>query len=427
MKNKYLIVVSIDALSSHDFDYVKNLPTFKSFITEGFYCNNMLSIYPSLTYPCHTSIITGTYPNKHGIIANTKCQPYRYSNPEWYWYEKDILVPTLFDYATKQNLTCASILWPVMAGANITYNIPELWPIEPSCFIKKYINNSSKNLIIPALKNIKISCSVQQTIDDTAENIAKYLILNKQPNLLFIHFTQLDYIKHRLGMNTEKAKTLLDNFDKRLKNLIECTRKAMIYYDTTFIILGDHGMNDYTNYICVNSLFRQKNYILTNDKNEIISYKAFANSCGGSCQICLEHNYTKNLYNQVYKLLLDLQSNKLSGIKHVYTNNQTNKLYNLDGNFQFVLEAEDGYVFNNGIYSNLVIPRIKISKPHIADHGFLPIHPNMRTMLFAKGTHIKNTSMSKIHLVDIAPTIARLMNLTIDNYDGSCLRHILKT
>ncbi|GKX27939.1 alkaline phosphatase family protein [Vallitalea longa] len=424
--NQYLYVISIDALNSNDFHYIRNLPVFRSFITEGSYSNNMLSIYPSLTYPCHTSIITGTYPNKHGIVSNRKCQPYRYKNPEWYWYENDIQVPTVFDYAMKQNYTCASILWPVMAGADITYNIPELWPIGPSCFITNYIKNSTKNLIIPTLKNIKLSCSAQPTLDDTAENISKYLILKKQPNLLFIHFTQLDYMRHRLGMNTIEAKDLLDNFDKRLERLINCTKKAGIYEKTTFIVLGDHGMNDYDKYICINSIFKQKRLLITDKKNSIISYKAFANACGGSAQICMKNKYDKYLYEKIYNILLELQSNPINGIKQVYTSEKVNRLYHLDNSFQFVLEAENGYVFNNHICNKLIIPRTKLSKPHIADHGFLPTHPNMKTVFFAKGNRIKNTYIHKMNLVDIAPTIAMIMNLPMKNIDGNCLKSCLE-
>lgn len=425
--NRYLYVISIDALNSNDFHYIKNLPAFRSFIEEGSYSDNMLSIYPSLTYPCHTSIITGTYPNRHGIVSNRKLQPYKYKKPEWYWYKKDIQVPTIFDYAMKGKYTCASVLWPVMAGRNITYNIPELWPVEPSCFISHYVKNSTRSLIIPALKSIKLSCSVQPTLDDTAENISKYLISDKQPNLLFIHFTQLDYTRHRLGMNTSKAKVLLDNFDKRIERLINHTKKAGIYKNTTFIILGDHGMNDYYKYICMNSLFKQKNLIMTDKRNNITSYEAFTNACGGSAQIYLKHGYDRSLYEQVYNLLVELKANPLNGIKDVFTSNQTDELYNLSGNFQFVLEAEDGYVFNNHICDSLVIPRTQLSKPHIADHGFLPTHPRMKTVFLAKGKSIENTYIPKLNLVDLAPTMARIMNLTMKNIDGNCLSSIIRS
>lgn len=424
--NKYIVVISIDALNALDFNYIKDLPTFKSFISEGSYVRNMYSIYPSLTYPCHTSIITGAYPNKHGIVSNKICQPKRYKKPEWYWYEKSIKVPTIFDYAMNNHYTCAAILWPVMAGAHIKYNIPELWPTKPCCFISNYIKNSSKNLILPVLKNLKLSCSVQPTLDDIADDISNYLILKKQPNLLFVHFTQLDYITHRFGINSSKVKEILRNMDVRVSRLIASTKKANIYDQTNFIILGDHGMNNYKNYICINSAFKEKKLLITDDKDKIISWKAFCNACGGSAQICIRPKNDKKLYKRVYNQLLELQANPESGIKQVYTSEETNRLFHLNGNFQFVLEAKDGYVFNNHICNKLIVPRTQLSKPHIANHGFLPNHPNMRTLLFAKGNGIKNTTIPHATLVDVAPTIARLMNIPMKNLNGNCLTSMLK-
>jgi predicted AlkP superfamily pyrophosphatase or phosphodiesterase len=111
---KHLIVLSVDALNKHDFDYINQLPNFKDFIENGAYVREVDSVYPSLTYTAHTSIITGTYPDKHGIFTNEIATPSVATKQPWFWFEKDIQVPTLFDYARKANLVTANVLWPVM-------------------------------------------------------------------------------------------------------------------------------------------------------------------------------------------------------------------------------------------------------------------------------------------------------------------------
>lgn len=63
-------------------------------------------IYPSVTYPSHSTIVTGNYPNKHGVVSNTLLQPGRES-PDWHWYRKSIQGTTLYDEAHKANLTTA--------------------------------------------------------------------------------------------------------------------------------------------------------------------------------------------------------------------------------------------------------------------------------------------------------------------------------
>ena len=62
MKNKYMIVISFDAVSCEDLEVLRKLPNFSKIIKEGALIKNVDSIYPSLTYPAHATIVTGRYP-----------------------------------------------------------------------------------------------------------------------------------------------------------------------------------------------------------------------------------------------------------------------------------------------------------------------------------------------------------------------------
>ncbi|MGO1818437.1 MAG: alkaline phosphatase family protein, partial [Senegalia sp. (in: firmicutes)] len=88
-KTKHLIIVSFDGLSSLDFDYINTLDNFKEFIKDSSYCKNVYSVYPSLTYPAHTSIVTGKYPNNHRVVNNTYFE-LNTDSPDWYWKRSDI-------------------------------------------------------------------------------------------------------------------------------------------------------------------------------------------------------------------------------------------------------------------------------------------------------------------------------------------------
>ena len=69
MKNK-LFVFMIDALCEFDVSYMRTLPNFGSILERGALVEEMLPVYPSFTYPCHVSIMTGCYPDRHGIPHN---------------------------------------------------------------------------------------------------------------------------------------------------------------------------------------------------------------------------------------------------------------------------------------------------------------------------------------------------------------------
>ena len=95
-----LVIVSFDALGAEDVaQHLDMMPNLAQLIQRGAHVKKVEGIYPTLTYPSHTSIMTGVYPAKHGIVNNTKIQPERGDSPDWYWYAKDIQVPTLFDLA----------------------------------------------------------------------------------------------------------------------------------------------------------------------------------------------------------------------------------------------------------------------------------------------------------------------------------------
>ncbi|NLB56692.1 MAG: alkaline phosphatase family protein, partial [Lentisphaerae bacterium] len=65
-----MIILSHDALVYDDLAYLKNRPVFSHLLENGARVNTLRSIYPTVTYPVHTSIITGVYPNRHGVIDN---------------------------------------------------------------------------------------------------------------------------------------------------------------------------------------------------------------------------------------------------------------------------------------------------------------------------------------------------------------------
>ena len=126
-----LLLISIDGLRP---DYVTaadsyqaKIPHLRRFLKDGAFADGVEGVIPTVTYPSHTTLITGVWPAAHGILANTTFDPRRENQGGWYWYTEDIRVPTLWDVARQAGMTTASIQWPVSVGARVTWNIPEIW------------------------------------------------------------------------------------------------------------------------------------------------------------------------------------------------------------------------------------------------------------------------------------------------------------
>ena len=125
-----MVVISLDAVGTRDLPFLKSLPNFGRFWEEAAVCERVKTVYPSLTYPAHTSIVTGMYPDTHGIVNNLQIQPER-EKPDWFWQRRYVQAETLYDQVRKRGGTAASLLWPVTGGAKIRFNLPEILPNRP--------------------------------------------------------------------------------------------------------------------------------------------------------------------------------------------------------------------------------------------------------------------------------------------------------
>ena len=121
---KHVIIISIDGFRPDFYREDKwATPTLHKMVKEGVSADGVRGVFPSVTYPSHTTIITGATPLKHGVYYNSPFEP-NGSTGRWYWETNLIKVPTLWDAAGAAGLKTASVYWPVSVGAKIDYNIP---------------------------------------------------------------------------------------------------------------------------------------------------------------------------------------------------------------------------------------------------------------------------------------------------------------
>lgn len=425
MKNKRLLVISVDALNAKDLDYIKKLPNFSSMMREGTLVKSIEPTYPSMTYCCHTSIITGTTPDQHGIFHNTIIEAERFTKPNWYWYASAINVPTLFDLAKESGLKTSAILWPVMAGANIDYNVPEIWSNDGVSSFKLFWKNGSKKLLPYVVKHQHLLDGLNQpNVDNFSEAISIDIIRKKKPHFMCIHYTELDSVRHDEGIYNESAYKILDKMDKRIGTIINTLKETGLYDDTTIVVLGDHGGADVTHVISINHIFYEAGLItLSEDKKTIIDWKVIGNTCGGSVQIHLKDPNDTKTKDTVEKLLKTFCEQVDSPIKAFYHAKDLEHQFQLTGKFDYMLEGKDGYIFKNNIFDAPVHKRSELPNIYKGEHGFLPSHEDLRTMFMIKGHNIKQGhTIEQCQLYDEGPTMAKILNVNFpDSIKGQIL------
>ena len=120
-----IIVISSDAMVGEDLEYFKTLPNYKKYIAGGAEIKNVSSIYPSVTFPAHVTMMTGLYPDKHGVFSNMQLIPGSDPTP-WQWNYDFIHGTDIFRVAKAAGKTTAAVLWPVTAfNPSIDYHIAD--------------------------------------------------------------------------------------------------------------------------------------------------------------------------------------------------------------------------------------------------------------------------------------------------------------
>lgn len=429
MKNKYVIVISFDAVSEEDLEFLSKQPNFSKLIKNGALIKNVESVYPSLTYPAHATIVTGKYPKNHGVINNTVLD-FKNDNLDWYWYRKYIKGDTIFDLAEKSGMKTCSILWPVTARSKITYNMPEIF-----C-TKRYDNQILKSALAGS-KIYQVNMNKrfgylrqgmdEPYLDNFATEVAKKTIRELKPNLILLHLIDSDSQKHKYGIENKEVIESLKRHDERLGEIIESLKLAGIYEDSTIIALGDHSQINVNNVIKLNSIL-MKNDLINVNGNKIKSYKAIAKSCDGSSYIYLKNKNDVETRKKVRDILNELKNKYSNVIEEVYNNEEIKNL-GADINASFMIEAKRGYYFIDdflGEAIEVIDESSKIKHKLRASHGYLPSRDNYKTFFIAYGKTIKKgVVLEKGKLINHGPTIAKILDIDLRDCDGIVEERIL--
>lgn len=427
---QHLIVVSFDGLSTIDFSYIKELPNFKNFLKHASYCKKVRSIYPTLTYPAHVSIVTGREPKDHGVINNTLLQHKR-EEPDWYWQRKYIKGETLYDVAIESGLKVAALLWPVTAKSKIQYNMPEIFPNRPwhnqilvSLFNGSPLYQYKLNKMFGKIRK----GTMQPQLDNFTQKSLLYTLKEYKPDLTLVHFTDLDTQRHDYGYYSQEAKEALNRHDKRLGEIINLLKEEGIYEESTLILLGDHSSLDTKKVIYLNSIFKQKGYIKV--KNGLVKkWKVIADSCDGSSYIYIKNKSDKKLEKEIGALLKELSTNEENGIEKVYTRNEAIQL-GADANCSFILEARLGYYFHDKVKDDLIeeVDMKIINKENmLATHGYSPYKDDYTTVFMISGKGVReNIELDHMTLLDEAATMGKLLGLELRESKGRVLEEFLE-
>jgi predicted AlkP superfamily pyrophosphatase or phosphodiesterase len=424
-KSKYLVVISYDAFSEDNWERASRLPNLSRLIKAGAYSTKLRSVYPTLTYVVHTTMVTGVYPDKHGIYHNNPFQPFvREKEQSWFWFRRDIKVPAIYDTLKKYRMRSAGILWPVTGRARIRYNIPEIRAIKNENQALKALKNGSPFYCIEMAKKFgRFRKGIEQPyLDNFTTMCAADTIKRKKPNLLLMHLIDLDDAKHEHGTDSPEIEKVLIRMDKRLGDIIEAVEAAGIKEDTVFLVVGDHGQINVRYKVRLNQLLKEKGLIYEEEGG--MKWRAYLQNAGGAAYLHLREDD-----NEAKRLALDILSKAMAdgccGIEKLYDREELDNCH-AASSVQYMLEAKMGYCFEDSL-DGPVVTDLEEQGVKYATHGFSPDKPGYRCNLVIAGECIKNEyQLGEIQMVDIAPTMASILGIDFNNCDGRPLNEIFR-
>lgn len=400
-----VLVVSVDGLRHDYLDDAARAPNLRRLRDEGARARSLRSVWPTMTYPAHTTLVTGARPARHGIVNNIVFDPFNKNDHGWYWYASDIRVPTLWDVATKQGMSVGNVYWPVTVGADISYSIPQMWRAKTDEDDKLLRALSTKNL----LRSGKAP-PAEHRGDRERTDAALEIIREKHPRLMFVYLTDLDTVQHERGPMSAEALRTLRMIDGYVGELLVATGGE----STALALVSDHGFSAVNKEIRPNALMKSKGW-LTTAGPKLVSYKLITWKAGGTAAIIPSDPKDTATARAAQELFTRLAKDPSSGIARVLSSDQTSGTF-AEKNAAFVLEARPGYVFSESWAEPLVS-----KATYKGAHGYAPELPDMGATLFFWGDGVKPGELGDVEMIDVAPTIASLLGLTLPEADGKPL------
>src|SRR5215831_74135 len=352
---EHVILISVDGMPPDYYTAPEKLglrvPTLTMMKQGGAYADGMEGVYPTVTYPQHTTMVTGLRPAAHGIVQNRIFEaPSEPQTHHWYWYSKALKAETLWTVAKKAGLTTAAVGWPVTVGAEIDYNVPEIYdPSENPPTWNWIAKNSTPGLLEKALgPDLKKDSGV----DERLTSVSEYIIKNHQPSLLLIHLIELDEAHHRNGPRTKPAIEIAEREDGYIHRIVEATKQAGIFEKTTFFIVSDHGFADINKRFSPKVALAKEGLITLDASGKATAWKAAAWPSGGSCPIILKDANDKETEAKVSAIFSKWAKQDNSPIKQIVTRDPAFGIVEYRGN-------NNNFSFHRKpLYENNRAPRI---------------------------------------------------------------------
>jgi predicted AlkP superfamily pyrophosphatase or phosphodiesterase len=402
---RMVIVISLDGFPAYGLDDAKlPVPTLRRLIRQGVTAR-MTIINPTITWPNHTTLVTGVRADEHGLLVNGSIVP----TGAWPPMKVDPMVdkvkmvhaPTVYDAAHNAGLTTAQIDWVAINNApTITWPFNE-WATPAGAVEQEMIRKG-------AISAADVEDFTKANIlfrDQIWAKAAVFLIREHRPNLMLLHFLSLDTVHHSFGPRTLAATSAIAFLDSCVEKVVAAVHEAGMDDRTTFLVVADHGFKGYTKEIHPAVAIAAAGL---SDKVQVLPEGGTAMIYVASAEVLPQAIKALQGVEGIDKVL-GADSFAALGLPLPSRDPQMSPL---------LLTAKDGYSFSGatGGPVTAAVPQLRGS------HGYMASDPEMDALFIASGYGVRPGSLpARIPNLDVAPTIAKLLGVPLPSAKGKPL------
>jgi predicted AlkP superfamily pyrophosphatase or phosphodiesterase len=423
--SRHIVLISLDGFPSWALDdpYLP-VPTLRRLAARGALAKGMRPVNPTVTWPNHTTLITGVTPAKHGVLFNGLLKRDAGVPPRiepWLHRDEMVRVKTLYDVAHARGLTTAQVDWVAIQDApTVTWAFPERPP--PAGQVAQELVKAG------VLSQTELETFATRNIvwrDRVWTQAAAHIIETHRPNLMMFHLLNLDSTQHRYGPRTHAAMTTMSLLDAQVAEIVAAVDRAGLSARTTFVVVSDHGFKLVKRQIRLNAAF-MKAALLKAQDGKVLQSDAYVVPEGGSAIVYLTvPDPTGELLARARKAIAGVEGidgvvepadYARFGLPLPTVNNQMGVLF---------VTPKDGYSFTAAVGEEVVVDAAEGS---LGAHGYPATDADLSALFIAAGAGIRQgVTLGVIDNVDVAPTMAELLGLNLPNVDGKVLSEILST
>ena len=426
MKERKLIVISIDSMVTEDLEIIRTMPHMGKLLEKSSVIRRNMTTYPSYTHSIHTSISTGCYPGTHGVIGNEHFDPGN-MEPEWFEKATDVKVPTLIQEARKHGYTAAEVYWPLTLGDDAEWNIHRagihVIPENEQEIIRQRSAPGFFDEVYPYIKD-SFKLHKYYKGDQLCFDTAEYLIRQYQPDVMYIHLVCIDYLRHNYGVFSKELKKGYEFLDRGFARIMNALEEKGLDQKTIINVTSDHGHLDIRRVISINRFLKDQGFLTTDETGALTGWDAYFHTCSLS-----GHLYIKNHDPEIAKNVIQAlkEHGEELNIEKIYTRDEVKEKYHLDGEFDYVLESYGDASFSSDFNADLVESTNNATyRSSIATHGHEPYKGVQPAFFLYNPFSAKTVDLAHGRIIDQAPTLARLLGFEMTSCDGTARNELLE-